>query len=215
MNQTLNMNDHLKLEISTHPDRTYLATLLDSHPQFSVDNLQAEVQTEAEYWMTMFSSSDGKSFLQVFESVTHIFDALKDEGDALKIVERALLAHKQADWGEASKYYGNAIGDLSSAVTDWRFAIHQIADDTPFDPYYPSRAEWEKHNIEEPPRSSYEEMREVSPLLFRILHNLDRVCCVMQELVQRQMTCLTNYMQAFETQNTTNSTCTGNDDIQE
>ncbi len=194
----LSFNGHLELEIGKHPERTYLATLLKSQPQFSIDNLQAEIQTEAEHWMTMFSSSDGKSFLQVFEIVEHIFDALKHEGNALKDVEKALAAHKQAEWGEASKYYGSALSDLHFAVSDWNFAIHEVADDCPFDPYYPSKAEREKHNIEEPPRASYEDMREISPLLFRIFRNVDRVFCLGQELVQRQMTCLTIYMQEAE-----------------
>jgi hypothetical protein len=196
----LTFNGHLELEIGKHPERTYLATLLKSQPQFSIDNLQAEIQAEAEYWMTMFSGSDGKSFLEVFKSVEHVFDALKHEGDALKDVQRGLDAHKAGEWGEASKYYGSAIGDLHFAISDWNFATHEIADDSPFDPYYPSKAEREKHNIKEPPRASYEDMREISPMLFRIFRNVDRILCLGQELVQRQITCLTIYMQKAEAQ---------------
>lgn len=198
--RALTMNEHLDLEIGKHPERTFFATLMNSQPQFSIDYLNSEVQTEAEHWMASFSGSDGKSFLEVFKSVEHVFDALKHEGSSLKDVEKAITAHKQGEWGEASKYYGNALSDLHFAVSDWEFAIHEIADDTPFDPYYPSRAEREKHNVEEPPRASYEDMREVAPMLFRIFRNLDRMFCVGQELIQRQITCLTIHMQELEAQ---------------
>lgn len=191
-------NGHLELETLKNPGRSYFTILQNSHPQFSVDNLRAEIQVEAEYWMMMFAGKDGKSFLEVFEGVGHIFDALKHEGGALKDVERAMSAHERADWGEASNYYIRAISDLYNAVSAWGFAMHDIAGDTPFDPYYPQRAERQKHIIEEPPRASYHEMCEVSPLLLRILRNLDRLFCTGQELVQRQMTCLAIYMQKAE-----------------
>ncbi|SRR5579884_147106 len=202
----LTFNAHLELEIGKHPERTYLATLLNSQPQFSIDNLQADIQTEAEHWMEMFSGSDGKSFLEVFKSVEHVFDALKHEGDALKDVQRGLDAQKAGEWGEASKNYSSALSDLHFAISDWNFAIHHMADDSPFDPYYPSKAEREKHNIEEPPRASYEDMREISPLLFRIYRNIDRVLCVGQELAQRQFSCLTAYMQEAEAQHAASRT---------
>ena len=196
--QALTFNAHLELEMGKHPERTYLAALLNSQPQFSIENLRAEIQAEAEYWMTLFSSSDGKSFLEVFKSVEHVFDALQHEGRALDDVEKGLGAHKIGEWGEASKHYASALSDLHFAVSDWHFAIHEVADDTPFDPYYPTKEERAKHNIEEPPRASYEDMCEVSPLLFRILRNVDRVLCLGQELAQRQITCLTVYMQGAE-----------------
>jgi len=46
-------------------------------------------------------------------------------------------------------------------------------------------------------------MCEISPDLFRIFRNTDRVFCVGQELIQRQMTCLSNYMQEAEAQHAT------------
>jgi hypothetical protein len=194
------LNDHLELETEKNPNRSYFAILRGNQPQFSIGNLQADIQAEAEYWMTMLPGSDGKSFLQVFESVQHVFDALKHEGNALKDAEKALDAHKQAEWGEASKYYASALSDLHFAISDWNFVIHEVGDDSPFDPYYPSKAEREKNNTEEPPRASYADMCEISPLLFRIFHNIDRLFCVGQELVQRQMTCLTVYMREAESQ---------------
>jgi hypothetical protein len=200
MTQALSLNEHLELEMAKHPDRSYFATLLASQPQFSPNNLQAEIQGETEYWMSMLNGADAPSFLQTFEGVRHAFDALKHEASALKDIEKAMVAHGKAEWAEAGICYGKAVSDLHFALIDWSFAIHEVADDTPFDPYYPTKAEREKRNVEDPPRASYQDMCAVSPYLFRIYRNMDRIFCIGQELVQRQITCLTTYMQLAEEQ---------------
>jgi hypothetical protein len=189
----LSLNGHLELETEKNPQRSYFATLRGSRPQFSSDNLLAEVQAETEHWMTQLTSTEAASFLQALGGTQHVFDGLQHEARALKDITKALAAHGKGEWGEASRYYGNALSDL-------HFAMHGTANDTPFDPYYPTKEERARHNIEEPPRASYEEMREVSPDLFRIFRNLDRVFCIGQEIVQRQMTCLSNYMQEAKAQ---------------
>jgi hypothetical protein len=204
--QALSVNDHLELEIGKHPERTFFATLLESRPQFSVDWLLAEVQAETEYWVTLLANpKNGKTFLQNLEGIRHVFDALKHEDSALKDVAYGVTAHSKGDWAEASTYYCKAMSDLHFAHSDWNFAIHELADDTPFDPYYPTKAERVKHNIEDPPRSSDSDMCEVAPGLFRIHRNVDRTFCLGQELVQRQITCLTNYMQEAEAKHTAGS----------
>jgi len=196
MDQALSVNDHLELELSKNLPRTFLSTLLDSRPQFSVDMLNVEVQAETEYWVTLLANpKDGKTFLQTLEGIRHVFDALKHEDSALKDVAMGVTAHSKGDWAEAANYYCRAMSDLHFAHSDWDFAIQELPDDTPFDPYYPMKAERKKHEIEDPPRSSYADMCEVAPSLFRIYRNIDRVFCLGQELVQRQITCLTNYMQ--------------------
>lgn len=197
---TRSLNEHLELEIGKHPERTYIATLLASRPQFSPDHLITEVQAETAYWMSLLTEADSDAFLQTFEGVRHAFEALKHEASALKDVERALAAHGKGEWAEAGVFYYKAISDLHFAISDWTFAIHEVADDTPFDPYYANKEERKKHNIEDPPRSSYEDMREVSPHLFRLYRNLERVFCIGQELMQRQITCLTSYMHLAEEQ---------------
>ena len=203
---THSLNDHLELEIGKHADRSYVTTLLASQPQFSASNLIAELQAETEHWRSLVSSSGIETFLQTFDGIQHIFNGLKHENSALKDVEKALTAHGKHEWAEAGVLYGKAISDLHFALSDWTFAIHSVADDSPFDPYYPTKAEREKHQFEDPPRASYEEMREVSSYLFRLYRNLDRVFCIGQEITQRQITCLTNYMLAAEKQEAVQNT---------
>ena len=118
----------------------------------------------------------------------------------MKDVAKGITAQSKGEWNEAANYYCNALSDLHFAHSDWSFAIHEIADDSPFDNYYPSKAIRQKEGIEEPPRSSFADMSTIAPNLFRIYRNIDRTLCIGQELVQRQITCLTNYMQEAEAQ---------------
>src|SRR5262249_42894090 len=139
MRTTQAFNDHLELEIGKHPDRTFFATLQTSRPQFSVDMLMAEVQTETEYWVTLLANpKNGKSFLENLEGIRHVFDALKHEDSALKDVAKGIASHSKGGWAEAAAYYCKAMSDLHFAHSDWSFAIQEVADDTPFDHYYPT-----------------------------------------------------------------------------
>lgn len=193
------LNDHLELEVNKHPDRSYLTTLTNSQPQFSASNLFAEAESEAEFWMACLTA-DGKTFLEAFRGNQHAFDALKHEHGALKDIERAIALHGKGAWAEASIRYGKAISDLHFALSDWNFAIHEYADDSPFDPYYPGKEERVKYDIEEPPRTSYEDMRQIAPFLFRIYRNLDRLFVIGQEITQRQIACLMAHTQVLEEQ---------------
>ena len=201
LNNALRMNEHLDLDLVKHADRLYVQTLVASQPQFSSANLIAEVRAETEYWMQYLSSASPTMFLQSLTNVQHIFDALNHESNALKDVENAIVAHGKREWSEASVLYANAASDLHSAISDWQFAMHEVADDSPFDVYYPTQAQRKKRGIEDPPRASFEEMSEISTSLFRLYRNLDRVFCICQELTQRQISCLMQYMQAAEEQN--------------
>jgi hypothetical protein len=197
--KALSLNGHLELEMSKYPDRTFFATLLNSQPQFSADNLIAEIQAETEYWITRLANpKNGTTFLQALEGIRHVFDALKHEDKALKDVAKGIAAQGKGEWAEAATYYCKATSDIHFALSDWGFAIHELADDTPFDQYYPTKELRAEHNIEDPPRASYADMCEVAPDLYRLYRNFDRVFCIGQELTQRQFTCLTNYMQAAE-----------------
>lgn len=197
-NQTRGVNEHLELELSKHEERSYLSTLLASRPQFLASNLSAELQAETERWMPLLSTASAETFLQTFEGIKYVFDALKHESRALTDIEKAIVAQGKHEWAEAGTFYGKAVSDLHFALSDWTFAIGQIADDSPFDPYYPTKAERAQHGVEDPPRSSYKEMCGTSASLFQIYRNLDRVFCIGQEIAQRQITCLTNYMQEAE-----------------
>ena len=189
---------HLEQGVAQHPERTFI-TLVNSHSQFSVDALRAELGSETEYWVKLLASlADGTSFLQALESIRHIFDALKHEDNAMKDVTEGVAAQSRGEWNEAANYYCNAMGDLNSAHFSWSSAIHEIADDTPFDSYLPPEVIRQREGIKEPSRSSYADMSAVAPNLFRIHSNIDRTFCIGQELVQRQITCLTNYMHEAE-----------------
>src|SRR6266700_982470 len=198
---TLSLNDHLALEIARHPEHTYFATLIESQPQFSASNLLEELLKETEYWKVLLSDVDSETFLKTLQGARHAFDALQHERKLLALVERALDAHGRGDWEEATKLYSKALHDSWYTISDWGSAIHETTDDTPLDPYYPSRTERRKQDIEEPPRSSYEEISQIAPYLLRIYHNFDRLYCIGQEIAQRQRVCLTNYMQALEERN--------------
>jgi hypothetical protein len=206
--KALSLNSHLELEMGKYPDRTFFATLLNSQPQFSADNLIATVQAETEYWMMYFTSiKNGKEFLQTFGGIHHVFDALKHETDALKDLEKALQLHSQGNWADAHKHYCSALMDLHFGFSEWRFAIGKIADETHFDPYHTTAEDRKRHaqqghTVEEPARASYADMQQVSPMLFRLYQNIDRTFCISQEITQRQITCLSNYMQEAEAQET-------------
>ena len=203
MNQTARFNEHLDLEIQKHPERLYETKLLASQPQFSAVNLRSEVQAEAEYWKEVLTTMDVASLLETFKGIEHVFDALKHESDALGDLGKALVAHGKKEWADASILYQRTLSDLHFALSDWSFAAHEVADDSPFDPYSSTKEEREKHDIGEPPRSSYADMRAISAHLFRLYQNVDRVLCVGQEITQRQITCLSKYMQAAEEQEAT------------
>jgi hypothetical protein len=192
----LTLNHHLALEIAKHPEQTYFATLMESQPQFSASNLLADLHSETEYWMALLSDLDGKTFLETLQGARNAFDALKHEKEILKALEKALDAHGKGDWEEASKLYNRTLSEMWFAISDWNSAIQETADESPLDHYYPSQAERRKQDIEEPPRSSDEELRGIAPHLFHIYRNLDRLFCIGQEIAGRQRVCLTNYMQA-------------------
>ena len=89
---------HLELEIAHHPERSYFTTLMNSQPQFSVDALIAEVQSETEYWVKLLANpTNGTSFLQKLEGIRHVFDALKHENDALQLVAKGVIAQSKGE----------------------------------------------------------------------------------------------------------------------
>jgi len=186
------------LEIDKHPEHTYFATLLESQPQFSASNLFAELHSETEYWMALLSDLDGKTFLRALEGARHTFDALKHENRILRHLEKALDAHGKGDWEEACKGYSRTLSEMWFAISDWGSALQETADEGPLDHYYPTQAERRAKNIEEPARSSDEDLQEIAPHLFHIYRNLDRLFCIGQELAGRQRVCLINYLQARE-----------------
>jgi hypothetical protein len=199
--QTGNTTDHQILQAGLHPERLYLATMQNALPQFSVDRLAEHVQAETVYWTGLLSTaSAGSDFLLTFEQIEHAMNALSSESNALKDLGKAVEAHARCEWADASNCYTQAVTDLHFALGQWCYALCKIGDDTPFDHYYGTRAEREKHQIPEPPRQSLAEMQAVSPVLFRAYQNLDRLLCLGVEVTQRQMLCLTRYLQEAEAQ---------------
>src|SRR5258708_4261188 len=193
--------NHQDLEMALHHDRSYFSTLLDAQPQFSAERLTEIVQTEILFWTNLLTTaSAGPAFEMTFDNIEHAVDALRHESEAIKDVAKALQAHEAEAWADASNYYTRAVSDLYFAMSDWGFALGQIGDDTPFDHYRGTTEERKKHKTSEPPRASLEDMQQCSPYLMRCYQNMDRVCTINLELVQRQMTCLTNYMVAAEAQ---------------
>jgi len=193
--------NHTDLEAGRHPDRMYFSKLLAAQPQFSADRLIEEVQKEILYWTGLLNAvPTGGAFTMTFENIEHCVAALRHENDALKDVLNAMRSYASGQWADASNYYTRAISDLHFTLSDWGFALSRIADDTPFDHYRGTTEERRKDKTPEPPRTSLADMQLVSPHLFRIYQNMDRVIAVGVELVQRQITCLTNYMSEAEAQ---------------
>lgn len=197
--QTVITTDPLTLQAGLHPERLYLATMQNASPQFSVDRLLEHVQTELVYWTGLLASPTGSAFLLTFEKVEHAIEALKQESIALKDILKAVEAHGIGAWADASNYYTRSVSDLQFAASSWCSALARISDETPFDHFRGTRAEREKYKRPEPPRQSLPEMQAISPMLFRIYQNIDRVFCLGVEIAQRQMLCLARYMTEAET----------------
>jgi len=182
------INEHLQVALAHYAERTFVATLLSS-PQmhFSPEALLQWIEEETEYWMAALSEAkDGKTFLQTFEGLQQVFDALKHEEEALEAVRKAVQLHGEGNWADASLFYLQAISNLHFGMFDWSRAAHAIADETPFDPYHTTQEEREKRKargreVSEPSRASYADMQRVSPQLLRLYQNLDRVFCIGQE----------------------------------
>jgi hypothetical protein len=161
----------------------------------------ATTQAEVSYWTTLLTTAPaGNAFLSIFENIRHAIEALNQEVDTLRTMEKAVQAQTIGEWANASNYYARAVGSLHFALADWCFALNSIAARTPFNYRRATRAERAEHQIEEPPQASYEEMQQVSLYLFRIYQNMDRIFCLGLALTQRQMMCLTNYMHTAEAQ---------------
>jgi hypothetical protein len=170
-------------------------------PQFSPTRLLENVQAEIVYWTRLLATSPaGAAFLLTLESVSEVVDALQKESEALTDLSKAVEAQESGWWADASNYYTRATSDLRFALSDWCSALCKIGDDTPFDHYYGTRAEREKHQQSEPPRRSLAEMQQVSLYLARAYQNLDRLFCLGVEVTQRQMLCLTRYLAEAEAQ---------------
>ena len=196
---TTTPTDPTALQTVAHLDRVFLTTLRDQQPPFTLESLTQTLQHETAFWTAQVTHLlTGPAGWQALEQVRDVFDAFKHERDALSQLAPALEAHRCGEWAEASHLYRRVLTDLHFALMDWEFALDTIGEDTPFDAAWGTKTEREQEQIAEPSRISYSELLAISPLLFRVYRNMDRVCCLSLELTQRLMLCLSQFMEEAE-----------------
>ena len=188
---TTNPTDPSIIHPGAHPEHLFLAT--PQHPQpVTVESLSEILQQETVYWTTMLPTAPAG------KTVRHFTTALREERSALDETEQAVQAHARAEWAEACTHYTRAVVTLDAVLSEWRWMLARIASETPFTWYAMTRQEREEQQLPEPLPVSFAQMQEISPFLFRVYQNMDRLFCLGVELTQRLNLCLHMHMQEAE-----------------
>ena len=155
----------------------------------ALDAGRAAVQAERAYWRG--TPAPTTPWL-AYAKRRSIFPALQQEMSAIEQITQAMLAQERAEWAQAGSSYACAVNLLSTAFSKWSWAIGMIASEIPF---AGCSAEPE-HRFALPPSLPLEMIEAISPYVLHIYESVDRVLNVWQDLLPRQVLCLTKTLQA-------------------
>jgi hypothetical protein len=155
-------------------------------PSFDRDACLVAIKTEMAYWREANELAYEKRHL--------ILRALQHERSAVEQIRQAVQAEARAEWAQAASCYACAVNALCAALAKWSCAIEVIADKTPFDGFAVQGEP--QYRFAPPPSLSLEAVEQISPYLLRIYASVGRVLDMWQDLLPRQVHCLTKTVQA-------------------
>jgi hypothetical protein len=197
------MQDEITYTITTNDKtKTFLATALTAPtPQALLEYVTEAVNTEMTYWSNILVKSNVliNGTNSTYEATEYCLQALDRENNALENMTRAIEAEHNALWSDASINYARAQFELNLALSDWTFALSEIAHDSAFDTYIATATERAEHKeAQAPTRTSYADLLEISPLLYHAYLSIDRLHSLGLSLVRYQMHHLNTHL--LETQ---------------
>lgn len=190
-------------KINSDTNTTFLGTTLTAAtPQELLDQSNEAMKNEMAYWSNLLASAT--NHIARYKDIRQCLEALEHESRATKDIAKAIQAENNGLHADACVCYARAQMDLHFALSSWTFAISEIADDSPLNPYNSTTAEREQYKqehgkeLEQPKRTSYPDLLKISALLHHVHLSTDRICCLGLSITQYQMHHLTAYLAEAE-----------------